>query len=229
MTLSDKNRLQRFQDGLGYRFKNEAELRQALTHRSFKAAHYERQEFLGDAVLELAISDYLYRAFPDLDEGRLSRFRAQIVRKESLATKARKLDFGPHLLLGHGERSSGGFDRDSILADAFEAVLGAIYLEAGFDCAKMCVLQWFTEELAQLNTDQISKDPKTRLQELLQARGLALPQYQLTAVSGNDHQQQFQVDCSCSLVSDPVSADGDSIKQAEQKAAQMMLEQLHEN
>ena len=226
MKSPEEKQLRRLKDRLGYSFVDDARLRQALTHRSASSHHNERLEFLGDAVLELAISGYLYQQFPTLDEGRLSRFRAQLVKKQSLADKARSLKIGQHLRLGQGERSSGGFDRDSILADSLEAILGAIYLEAGFETATASVFSWFEVELNNLATDQVHKDPKTRLQELLQAEGLPLPEYKVIGIEGKEHEQTFSVECVCRLVDEPVSANGDSIKQAEQQAAATILGRL---
>ena len=219
----DINRLQAI---LGYQFSTPELLSQALTHRSAGAKHNERQEFLGDAVLELAITNLLFHQFPNADEGRLTRFRARLVRKESLADRARALSLGRFLVLGQGERKSGGSDRDSILADAFEAILGAMYLDADFAVVQERVTCYFEDSLQQLEVMPQEKDPKTRLQEALQGLGKSVPEYRVVTVSGDDHQQRFTVECRCALLASGQMAEGDSIKQAEQKAASACLDLL---
>ena len=218
--------MNQLQELLGYRFKKTELLQQALKHRSAGAKHNERLEFLGDAVLELAITDLLYRQFSTSDEGRLTRFRARLVRKETLAERARALTLGQFLELGPGERKSGGADRDSILADAFEAILGAIYLDVGFLGVKERVEYWFGQTLEGLEALSQEKDPKTRLQEQLQGLGQPVPEYRVVLVSGDDHQQRFKVECRCSLLKSSQMAEGDSIKQAEQNAAAACLDGL---
>lgn len=218
--------MNQLQEILGYRFSKPELLQQALKHRSAGASHNERLEFLGDAVLELAITDLLYNQFSTSDEGRLTRFRARLVRKETLAERARALTLGQFLVLGPGERKSGGSDRDSILADAFEAILGAIYLDAGFLAVKERVECWFEGALESLDALPQEKDPKTRLQERLQGLGEPVPEYRVISVSGDDHQQRFKVECRCSLLTSGQVAEGASIKQAEQIAAAACLEGL---
>ncbi len=225
MPLQD--RLEQLQAQLGYAFTDVANLRLALTHRSAAGLHNERLEFLGDAVLELVVTSRLYQQFPGVDEGRLTRFRAQLVRKESLAMKARELGVGRHLILGPGERQSGGWERDSILADSLEAILGAIYLEAGLQAVTERLEDWFEEEFGRLDARRVVKDSKTALQEFLQAEGKPLPTYALLQTTGLGHQQRFTVACTCQTLETPGVAEGDSIKQAEQKAAETCLAQLH--
>ena len=225
--MAAQDKLDQLQAQLGYVFTDVTRLKLALTHRSAAGIHNERLEFLGDAVLELVVTHRLYQQFPGVDEGRLSRFRAQLVRKESLANKARALSVGRHLILGPGERQSGGWERDSILADSLEAILGAIYLEAGLQTVTGLIEAWFEDQLDGLDARRVVKDPKTALQEFLQAEGMSLPTYALLQTSGLGHQQRFTVTCTCQLLATPVVAEGDSIKQAEQKAAETCLAQLH--
>jgi len=225
--LAAQDKLEQLQAQLGYVFTDVTRLKLALTHRSAAGLHNERLEFLGDAVLELVVTHRLYQQFPGVDEGRLSRFRAQLVRKESLANKARALSVGRHLILGPGERQSGGWERDSILADSLEAILGAIYLEAGLQAVTGLIEAWFKDQFDGLDARRVVKDPKTALQEFLQAEGMSLPTYALLQTTGLGHQQRFTVTCTCPLLAIPVVAEGDSIKQAEQKAAETCLAQLH--
>lgn len=224
--MPGQDKLDQLQAQLGYVFKDVASLKLALTHRSASGQHNERLEFLGDAVLELAVTHRLYQQFPGVDEGRLTRFRAQLVRKESLALKARELGVGQHLILGPGERQSGGWERDSILADSLEAILGAIYLESGLKAITESIERWFEIEFQGLDARRVVKDSKTELQEFLQAEGMPLPAYELLQTSGLGHQQRFKVACRCHLLETPAISEGDSIKQAEQKAAETCLAQL---
>jgi len=207
---------------LGYAFADELQLRRALTHRSFSAEHNERLEFLGDSVLNLIISTELYRRFPDLAEGELTRMRATLVREGTLAEIARSIELGEYLRLGGGELKSGGFDRDSILADALEAVLGAIYADGGLAPVTATVEQLFAERLARLNPGDVPKDPKTELQEELQKTGHALPLYNLRMVEGEPHNQRFFVECVVENMPS-VSGEGSSRRGAEQDAAANML------
>ena len=225
--MAAQDKLEQLQAQLGYVFTDVTRLKLALTHRSAAGIHNERLEFLGDAVLELVVTHRLYQQFPGVDEGRLSRFRAQLVRKESLANKARALSVGRHLILGPGERQSGGWERDSILADSLEAILGAIYLEAGLQTVTGLIEAWFEDQLDGLDARRVVKDPKTALQEFLQSEGMSLPTYALLQTTGLGHQQRFTVTCTCQLLATSVVAEGDSIKQAEQKAAETCLAQLH--
>lgn len=212
---------------LGHEFSDRALLQQALTHRSAGNRNNERLEFLGDAVLGGVIAEELYRRYPEASEGKLSRLRSRLVRRESLTDIAHALDIGQYLILGIGERRSGGHRRDSILSDAVEALLGAIYLESGFAVCKACILALFEVKLTSLPEVAFLKDAKTRLQEYLQSRQKALPEYSVTRVSGEAHAQFFKVTCVASDVEVPAtSGEGGSRRQAEQQAAERMLAQL---
>ena len=204
---------------LGYRFSDPHLLRQALTHRSYGTPHNERLEFLGDGVLNFIIASLLYERFPVLPEGDLSRLRAHLVNQETLSQLARTLDLGQYLLLGEGELKSGGFRRPSILADTFEAILGAIYLDGGFDAAAGVVRRIHEPLLAELDPKSLGKDPKTLLQEYLQGRRLSLPLYNVVSVSGEAHEQHFQVECVILELSIRAEGQGSSRRSAEQNAA----------
>lgn len=212
---------------LGHEFADRALLQQALTHRSAGNRNNERLEFLGDAILGAVIAAELYRRHPKASEGKLSRLRSRLVRRESLTDIARALDVGQYLTLGVGERRSGGHRRDSILSDAVEALLGAIYLESGFAACKVCILALFEAKLDALPDVVFLKDAKTRLQEYLQSRQKALPEYVVSTVSGEAHAQFFKVTCAVTdLEATPTSGEGGSRRQAEQQAAERMLAQL---
>tara|TARA_R110000772_G_scaffold131761_7_gene240193 strand:- start:130749 stop:131432 length:684 start_codon:yes stop_codon:yes gene_type:complete len=213
---------------IGYHFKDSELLTMAMTHRSFSAVNNERVEFLGDSLLNMIIAEALYLRFPDVDEGDLSRIRALLVSGKTLATVAVEFELGRFLRLGAGEKNSGGQRRASTLADAVEALIGAIYLEAGFEVCRERVLAWFAPRLVSLNPDASHKDPKTRLQEFLQGRKQPLPDYQLVETAGADHQQTFIVSCSISLLKSSVSASGSSRRKAEQAAAEKVLLALKE-
>ena len=176
------------EERLGYRFSNDQLLVTALTHRSAGPAHNERLEFLGDAVLDLVVADRLFHDRPQSDEGDLSRARARLVRKETLAQVARQIGLGDWLVLGSGEAGSGGHRRSSTLADALEALIGAVYLDGGLAPARQLVLNLLGTELSNLSDEEALKDPKTRLQEYLQSRGLPLPRYEITESSGAEHE-----------------------------------------
>jgi len=204
---------------LGYRFKDPRLLRQALTHRSYGAPHNERLEFLGDGVLNCVVASLLYERFPNLAEGDLSRLRAHLVNQDTLSQLARLLDLGQHILLGEGELKSGGFRRPSILADAFEAILGAIFLDGGFEAAVEVIRRIHEPLLAELDPKSLGKDPKTLLQEYLQGRRLALPLYNVVSVKGEAHEQQFEVECVILELSIRTQGEGPSRRSAEQNAA----------
>jgi ribonuclease-3 len=212
---------------LPYRFRDPALAQLALTHRSIGKPNNERLEFLGDALLGAVIAEMLYEVHPKASEGELSRLRAQLVNGQELAVVARELELGDELKLGPGELKSGGFRRDSILADAFEALVAAVYLDSGFDACRQVVRELFGERIAVLRRS--SKDAKTRLQEWLQAGSWPLPQYELTASHGEDHAKTFDVSCTISEPL-PVSAEarGGSRRAAEQDAAEIVLNQLLE-
>ncbi|MFT3930091.1 MAG: ribonuclease III [Spongiibacteraceae bacterium] len=211
---------------LGYSFQHVALAEQALTHRSFGSAHNERLEFLGDAIVNFIIAEALFQRFPTTREGELTRMRATLIRTETLAAIAREFELGDYLRLGSGEMKSGGKRRESILADTLEAMIGAIYLDGGIEPCKQCVLRWFESRLQQVVPGEINKDPKTRLQEWLQARGRALPVYTLAATHGEEHNQQFDMVCTLPSVSQTFSGSGSSRRAAEQEAAQQALDFL---
>ena len=198
-------------------------LARALTHRSAKGRNNERLEYLGDAVLDFVISEALFRLRPQADEGDLSRLRSALVKDATLASIATELGIGEHLILGSGERKTGGHRRQSILADALEALFGAVYLDAGFDVAKSLIERIYAERLEALPDAAELRDPKTRLQEWLQARKLALPVYQLAEVSGEDHKKRFAVTCSVNELSQTTHGEAASRRSAEQQAARRML------
>jgi ribonuclease III len=211
---------------LGYVFADPALCEVALTHRSAGSAHNERLEFLGDAVLNCAIARLLYEAYPAADEGALSRQRASLVSGETLAQIAAELGLGSYLRLGGGELKTGGFRRASILADALEAVFGAIFLDSGFEAVFDVLRRILGPRLSGLPTADELKDPKTRLQESLQARGLALPLYALTRVVGEAHEQWFTVTCEVAVPGVAGTGEGPSRRRAEQQAAERVLAQL---
>lgn len=198
----------------------------ALTHRSSSGRNNERLEFLGDAVLNLVVAEQLYRRLPTADEGDLSRLRARVVSAEPLAMMAAELGVGEVLQLGSGELKSGGFRRQSILADAFEALVGALYLDAGIEAARTFVERVAASRVAALPDAAELKDPKTRLQELLQARALPLPTYRVQAVEGEPHLQSFRVSCDVPSLSRSAVGVGMSRRRAEQEAASSLLQQL---
>ncbi len=198
----------------------------ALTHRSLGGQHNERLEFLGDAVLNCVTADLLYRHFPQSPEGELSRYRATLVSGESLAALASEFNLGDRMQLGAGELKSGGFRRKSILADALEAVLGAVYLDGGFDAAVAVIEKIFAPRLPHLPDAAQLKDPKTRLQEALQARSMALPDYMVESIIGEPHAQQFRVQCEIAALSIKTFGEGSSRRAAEQEAAKLAVDQL---
>jgi ribonuclease-3 len=208
----------------GHTFADEGLCRRALTHRSAGGEHNERLEFLGDSVLNCTVARLLYDAHPDADEGALSRLRATLVSGETLGRIAGEMDLGDHLRLGPGELKSGGFRRTSILADGLEAMVGAIFLDSGFDKAAAAVGRIIGARLAELPAAESLKDPKTRLQEILQARGLALPVYTLTATTGDAHAQSFAVTCEVAAFGLLAAGEGISRRRAEQSAAGKVLE-----
>ncbi|PIE83019.1 MAG: ribonuclease III [Candidatus Contendobacter odensis] len=211
-------------DLLGYTFHQAELLEEALTHRSFSANNNERLEFLGDALLGVVMAEYLYQQYPDASEGDLSRLRASLVKGETLAGLARDLSLGQYLHLGLGEIKSGGGRRSSILSDAMEAVIGAVYLDSGFDACHGFILRLYQKQLAQLDNASTLKDPKTRLQEHLQAQQKSLPVYSVLDVHGEPHTQQFTVEC---IVENyQTVAVGSNRRKAEQEAARQMLEHM---
>lgn len=213
---------------LGYVFSNAALLRQALTHRSFSATNNERFEFLGDSVLNCVIAEYLFGNYPKLSEGELSRVRANLVNQQTLSELAERLELGASLRLGEGELKSGGQRRPSILADAVEAIFGAVMLDGGFDAAALVIRRLYQPILSQLDPASQNKDPKTRLQELLQGRRVALPKYELVATSGDAHEQMFSVECVIDALNIRTRGKGTNRRMAEQQAATQAFEQARE-
>jgi ribonuclease-3 len=208
---------------LHYRFQDVGLFAQALTHRSVTGLNNERLEFLGDAVLDFVISDALFKLRPEADEGDLSKLRASLVKDTSLAKIAADLGLGEHLILGSGERKTGGHRRESILADALEAIFGAVYLDSGYDAAKDLIDRVFEQRLKVLPDAADLRDPKTRLQEWLQARKMSLPTYDLVSVTGKDHRQKFVVSCTVTEFSQTTEGQSTSRRKAEQRAARGML------
>ncbi|WP_133245623.1 ribonuclease III [Pelagibaculum spongiae] len=211
---------------LGYTFADPSLLTHALTHRSFNSRHNERLEFLGDSILGVVISQELFKRFPKASEGQMSRLRSSLVKGDTLAELARDFELGDYLRLGSGELKSGGFRRDSILADAVEAIIGAIYLDSDSAVVDRVILAWYQQRIDALDPDKSLKDPKTRLQEFLQGRGEGLPGYELLSVEGDAHNQQFTVRCDAVSLKLESQAKGSSRRKAEQAAAAEILSRL---
>jgi ribonuclease-3 len=218
--------LETLQDRLGYRFKQPGLLKRALTHRSFGADHNERLEFLGDAVLSLAVSSLLYERFAGSDEGDLTRVRAHLVREDSLHRLALGLGLPQVLRLSEGEARGGGAQRPSILADALEAVIGAAFIEGGYEAAQALVRRLFADVIANTGADNWAKDAKTELQEWLQARKLPVPSYRIKETRGQAHAQTFEVECVVVPLDLSQSGEGRSRRAAEQDAARRVLDEL---
>ena len=214
---------------LAYAFENDALLRQALTHRSAPGPNYERLEFLGDAVLQLVISELAYRKTQVASEGQLSRLRSTLVKETTLAEVAQELGIGEHLILGSGEIRSGVRRRSSVLADALEAMFGAIYLDAGFDGARNVIHRAYGDRLHELPEAADLRDPKSRLQEYLQGRKMALPDYAMQNISGKAHNRFFEVSCSIPELDAVTTGTGSTRRDAEQEAAFAMLEKIESN
>lgn len=208
---------------LGSAFANLGLLHQAVTHRSYSRDNNERLEFLGDAILNFLIAEDLYKRFPSAPEGQLSRLRAQIVKGATLAEVAREIDLGEFLLLGQGEQKSGGSKRDSILADALEAILGALFLDGGLNVVRERITDWFSSRLEDLSLEDPQKDSKTRLQEYLQANKCSLPAYTIVSAVGKAHARIFTVECAMTLLETPAAGSGSSRRIAEQEAAAQAL------
>ena len=218
--------LSRLQETLAYRFSDPVLLELALTHRSIAGRNNERLEFLGDSVVNHIIAEQLFHRFPTAREGEMSRMRAALVKGETLAEIAAELKLGAHLRLGPGERKSGGNRRASILADALEAIIGAILLDGGIERCRECVGGWFEQRLEALSLGAVGKDAKTALQEYLQGRGSPLPEYSLDSVEGEDHNQRFHVVCRLARPAMETQGSGGSRRKAEQAAAEAALEKL---
>jgi ribonuclease III len=211
---------------LGYVFTQPQLLQRALIHRSYAPEHNERLEFLGDSVLGCVIAKHLYSNYPQLSEGELSRLRSNLVREETLATLAQQLDLGSHLRLGEGELKSGGFSRPSILADALEALFGAVMLDSDFAAAEQTVLNLYVPYLEKIDVRTLGKDAKTLLQEYLQGKRIPLPTYNVIAMQGEAHAQSFQVECVIPSLNVSARGTGTSRRNAEQQAAQTVYQQL---
>ena len=220
------DKLKRLERKIGHTFVDEDLLKRAITHRSAGSRHNERLEFLGDSILSLVIAEALYHRFPDVSEGDMSRMRATLVREKTLAELAREFDLGEYLILGPGELKSGGFRRESILADTVEALIGAIFLDVGIEQIRTLLLQWYASRLDEIRPGADQKDPKTRLQELLQGKRKPLPSYAVVKVKGEAHNQEFTVQCDVEGLQAPLVGVGTSRRKAEQAAAQQALEQL---
>jgi ribonuclease-3 len=223
--IEDQKSLER---RLGYTFEDKSLLTLALTHRSYQKENNERLEYLGDAILGFIIAEALYNRFEGEAEGVLTRLRANLVKGETLAILARELEIGDHILLGPGEMKSGGWRRDSILSNTLEALIGAIYLDSDILSCKIFVLSIYTELLLELNPSNLSKDPKTKLQEYLQAKKVNLPVYTVVAEDGEAHKREFTVECSIENLDHEIMAVGRSKRNAEQLAAEKALDYIVE-
>lgn len=219
--------LERLQNTLGYQFANLDHLKQALTHRSAGTQNNERLEFLGDSILNFVIGKALYEKFPKADEGELSRMRAALVKEGTLAIIARAFNLGEHLKLGAGELKSGGYRRESILSDCVEAIIAAIYLDAGVEKAQERVYHWYQHLLKDMQPGEAQKDPKTRLQEFLQSKKLPLPLYQVIEIKGEAHNQTFKVSCQIEKMETVFIGSGTSRRKAEQNAAEQVINALN--
>ncbi|MDI9246119.1 ribonuclease III [Marinobacter sp. CHS3-4] len=224
--MSPQPDLDQLQQRLGYHFNVPERLLLALTHRSYGNQNNERLEFLGDSIVNMVIADYLYKHFEKAREGQLSRLRARMVKGVTLAEIGREFELGKYLRLGSGELKSGGFRRDSILADAVESVIGAIYLDSDLDTCREQILRWFDARLKKLDLQDTQKDPKTRLQEYLQSRQFPLPLYDVISVDGEAHAQTFHVSCALPSLDRKTSGIGSSRRIAEQQAARNALKEL---
>ena len=218
--------MEKLQKNFSYEFNDISLLKQALTHRSVSKNNNERLEFFGDSVLGCVISEELYIRYPLIDEGQLSRLRSHLVRGQTLANLAKTLNISESLTLGQGELKSGGFRRESILADAFEAILGAIFLDSDYLIVKRIILELFDDLLNQAKPEDSLKDFKTQLQELLQKKGYSLPSYELIQTKGKDHNAIFYVSCTVTELNLKSEKNAKSIKRAEQACAQSILEEI---
>lgn len=218
--------INRLQKKLGYTFQQHDLLLQALTHRSANSKHNERLEFLGDSILSYVIANALYQRFPRVDEGDMSRMRATLVCGNTLAEMAREFELGECLRLGPGELKSGGFRRESILADTVEALVGGVFLDSDIQTVDKLILDWYSTRLDEISPGDKQKDPKTRLQEYLQRRHLPLPTYLVMQVRGEAHDQEFTIHCQVSGLLQPVVGNGSSRRKAQQAAAEQAIKLL---
>ena len=221
--------LSKLESRLNYQFVDGDLLMLALTHRSFGSVNNERLEFLGDSILSLVITRSLFERFPGATEGQMSRLRAKLVRRATLADIARQLSLGDFIVMGRGELRSGGFARDSVLSDTVEAIIGAIYIDGGFDVAEKKILLWYKTQWGELSLSEAERDAKSKLQEHLQAMGLPLPRYEVIDVSGLAHDQLFTVACSSEILPESVLGEGGSRRIAEQEAAKLAVAFLEQS
>ena len=228
MTEKKKRKIQKFLMDINYHFKDSNLLPLALTHRSAGNCNNERLEFLGDSILNFVIGSALFKRYPEADEGQLTRMRSKLVRGETLAELARHFNLGEVLVLGPGEVRTGGHQRHSILADGLEAVIGAIFLDSDIEQVEAIVLAWFDQYLKTADVELLDKDPKTRLQELLQSKNLDIPVYEVSHISGPQHKQCFYVKCQVALLQEEIEGMGASRRKAEQDAALKILMLLGE-
>jgi len=227
--MAQSNAINNLLKKLEYSFNDIELLNEALTHRSYAAKNNERLEFLGDGILNFVIAHELFKQYPDVQEGDLSRLRANLVNKESLAVIAKQLELGDVIRLGSGELKSGGFRRPSILADTVESIFGAVYCDGGFEPCRELIVRLYANRLSSPTDLQSLKDPKTQLQELLQSRRFALPDYQVTNVTGQAHAQIFHVRCNIKPMNIDVSGEGKSRRKAEQVAAEKAITEVKAN
>ena len=218
--------LDKLQQLLNHKFSDPDLVRLALTHRSANKFNNERLEFLGDSLLGYIVAEILFEIFPQANEGELSRLRAMLVNKTTLAEIAREIDLKNFIQLGSGEKKSGGDNRDSILADAIEALIAAIYLDGGINSCKSLIEDWIADRIATESVVEQQKDAKTKLQEMMQAQGLSLPFYSVLEISGEAHEQNFLVECRVDVMTEPQKGTGSSKRNAEQQAANVMLTKL---
>ncbi len=228
MTI-DSIAISKLTERLGYQFKTPALLVQALTHRSFAANNNERLEFLGDSALNFIVAHQLFQRFSKLPEGDLSRLRAQLVKESTLSEIALSLELGDALKLGEGELKSAGWRRPSILADALEAIIGAVYLDGGFASVESLILNLYQDKLAQIDPKLIDKDPKSQLQEYLQGKKIDLPDYKVVSINGEAHAQIFKIECVIEKCAISTLGEGTSRRIAEQQAAQLALEKIKDD
>lgn len=216
------------QSSIGYTFNTTTLLQLAVTHRSFSGNNNERLEFLGDSVLNFIVAHQLYQRFPKLPEGDLSRLRAQLVKESSLCEIALTLNLKDYLKLGEGELKSAGWRRPSILADALEAIVGAVYMDGGFVAAEVVVLKLFAQKLSTIDPKAIDKDAKSQLQEYLQSKKIELPDYMVVSIEGEAHAQSFKVECVINKLNITTLGEGTSRRNAEQQAAQLAMEKINQ-
>ncbi|MBW9272325.1 MAG: ribonuclease III [Candidatus Thiodiazotropha sp. (ex. Lucinisca nassula)] len=214
---------------LGYRFTDPQLMEQALTHRSVGGKNNERLEYLGDAILGFVIADELFKHFREATEGQLSRLRSSLVKRDTLAAVARDFNLGDYLHLGQGELRSGGQSRDSILADGLEAIFASIYLDGGYEACRHVIQAIFLPRLGRMNLENQQKDPKTGLQEYLQANKIDLPSYEIVDIKGDPHNQRFTVNCAVIGLGKKATGEGSSRRKAEQDAASKMLTLLEDD